>query len=58
VKTEDYAPDEEGEEGLYVLLRFTLTPTYPAEAPLLEVEESENMEEEHLGKRMKWDNFC
>lgn len=48
VKTEDYQPDEDDEEGLFVLLRFTLTPTYPAEAPLLEVEDSQNIEEEHL----------
>ena len=51
VKTEDYSPDEGGEEGLFVLLRFTFTPTYPTKALLLEVEESENIEDEHLGRR-------
>lgn len=50
VKTEDYNPDEEEEAGLFVLLRFTFTPTYPAEAPMVEVEESENIEEEHLAE--------
>ena len=51
MKTEDYSPDEGVEEGLFVLLRFTFTPTYPTEALLLEVEESENIEDEHLGRR-------
>jgi hypothetical protein len=51
VKTEDYNPEEEEGAGLFVLLRFTFVPSYPAEAPLVEVEESENILPEHLGRR-------
>ncbi len=51
VKTEDYSPDDDEGAGMFVLLRFTFTPSYPAEAPLVEVEESDNMEEEHLGRQ-------
>jgi len=47
VKTEDYE-DEETEVGRFVLLKFTFTPEYPSEAPLLEVEESDNLDDEHL----------
>jgi hypothetical protein len=50
VKTEDYNPEEEEGAGLFVLLRFTFVPSYPAEAPLVEVEESENILPEHLGR--------
>jgi hypothetical protein len=50
VKTEDYNPEEEEGAGLLVLLRFTFVPSYPAEAPLVEVEESENILPEHLGR--------
>jgi len=46
VKTEDY--DEEEEEGRLVLLKFTFTEKYPSEEPLLEIEDSENIDDDHL----------
>eukprot|EP00088_Acartia_fossae_P000999 TRINITY_DN1036_c0_g1_i4.p1 TRINITY_DN1036_c0_g1~~TRINITY_DN1036_c0_g1_i4.p1 ORF type:complete len:239 (+),score=82.21 TRINITY_DN1036_c0_g1_i4:54-770(+) len=46
VKTEDYNEDEG--EGRLVLFKFTFTEKYPSEEPLLEVEESENIDDEHL----------
>jgi hypothetical protein len=46
VKTEDY--DEDEGEGRLVLFKFTFTKKYPSEEPLLEVEESENIDDEHL----------
>jgi len=46
VKTEDY--DEDEGEGRLVLFKFTFTEKYPSEEPLLEVEESENIDDEHL----------
>nr|ACO12434.1 RWD domain-containing protein 1 [Lepeophtheirus salmonis] len=46
VKTVDY--DEDLGVGRYVLLKFTHTPKYPDELPLLEVEESENLTDELL----------
>jgi len=46
VKTEDY--DEDEGEGRLVLFKFTFTAKYPSEEPLLEVEDSENIDDEHL----------
>lgn len=46
VKTEDY--DEEEGEGRCVLFRFTFTEKYPSEELLLQVEESENIDDDHL----------
>jgi len=46
IKTDDYETDEA--DGIFVLLKFTFTPTYPSEAPLVEFEETENIEDEHL----------
>jgi len=46
VKTDDY--DEDEGLGRMVLLKFSFTKTYPSEAPLVEVEESENMEEDGI----------
>jgi len=46
VKTDDY--DEDEGLGRMVLLKFSFTKTYPNEAPLVEVEESENMEEDGI----------
>jgi len=51
VKTDDYDNDETV-EGRYVLLKFTFTPEYPNGAPLVEVEESEDLDDDHL-KEMK-----
>jgi len=47
VKTEDY-DDDSTDDGRFVLLKFTFTPEYPSEAPLVEVEESDNIDDEHL----------
>jgi hypothetical protein len=58
VKTEDYNPEEDEGAGLFVLLRFTFVPSYPAEAPLVEVEESENILPEHLGRAECLYVFC
>jgi len=46
VKTEDY--DEDEGKGRLVLFKFTFTEKYPSEEPFLEVEESENIDDEHL----------
>jgi len=46
VKTEDY--DEEMEEGRQVIFKFTFTEKYPSEELILEIEESENIDDEHL----------
>nr|ACO15750.1 RWD domain-containing protein 1 [Caligus clemensi] len=51
VKTADY--DEETGDGRYVLLKFTHTPKYPDELPLLEVEESENIDDDLLKELLK-----
>nr|ALS04740.1 RWD domain-containing protein 1 [Pseudodiaptomus poplesia] len=48
IKTEDFDPDEDENPGRMVLVKFELTPTYPAEPPIIEMEEEENMEEELL----------
>lgn len=46
VKTDDY--DEDEDTGRFVLLKFTFTRKYPSEAPLVEFEESINIDDEHL----------
>ncbi|XP_023334173.1 RWD domain-containing protein 1 [Eurytemora carolleeae] len=51
VKTEEYNEDEG--EGRYVLLKFTFTPKYPSEAPLVEFEETENIDDVHLDELHK-----
>jgi len=64
VKTEGYEldnDDDDGEEGLYVLLKFSYTEKYPEEAAVLEIEESDEAGEdgiveellEHLGQQME-----
>jgi len=50
VKTEDY--DEEEGEGRLVLIKFTFTTKYPDEKPLVEFEDSENIDDEHLDELM------
>ena len=63
VKTEGYEldnDDDDGEEGLYVLLKFSYTEKYPEEAAVLEIEESDEAGEdgiveellEHLGQQV------
>ena len=47
VKTEEY-DDEESEEGMMTLLRFTFPDTYPDVAPEIEVEECEGIEDDLL----------
>jgi hypothetical protein len=44
VKTDDYDEEEGGDEGLWVLLKFTFPDEYPDEAPGIEVEEEENLD--------------
>ena len=44
VKTEDYDPDDE-DKGIFVLLKFTLTPKYPEELPDLEAGDESDQEE-------------
>jgi len=52
VKSPDYE-DSGGSEGLYALLKFTHTPKYPDELPILEIEEkSDNLEEEEFLERL------
>lgn len=48
VKTETYDPEDDDPDGLYVLLKFTFTEKYPDEAPDMEIEESENIEDDVL----------
>lgn len=51
VKTDEY-DEEDGDpnNGLYALLKFTLTPKYPEEAPEIEVEECDNLDGEVKGQ--------
>jgi len=46
VKTEDYDEEEGDGEGMWVLLKFTFPKNYPDEAPEMEIEEEENMDED------------
>ena len=55
MKTDDFNDEDRGiclQNGLWVLLKFTFTPTYPEEVPLVEIEEEENMEEEMVHQLM------
>jgi len=47
IKTEDY-DDEDSEAGIYFLLKFSFTPKYPEELPLLEIEDEVNLDENEL----------
>lgn len=47
VKTDEF-DDEETEEGMWVLLKFTYPDTYPDVGVEIEFEESEGIEDEHL----------
>ena len=46
VKTDDYDEEDGGGEGMWVLLKFTFPKNYPDEAPEMEIEEEENMDED------------
>ena len=46
IATDEYDSEDPTDQGLYVLLKFTLTPKYPEEAPLIEFEESDNFDGE------------
>nr|XP_023024266.1 RWD domain-containing protein 1 [Leptinotarsa decemlineata] len=48
IKTEEYEPDSE--TGLSCNLVITYTPKYPEEAPIIEIENSENFEEHYEQK--------
>ncbi|KRT86049.1 hypothetical protein AMK59_2397 [Oryctes borbonicus] len=48
IKSEEHEP--ETDSGLSCNLTFTYTPKYPDEAPLIEIEESENISEEYERK--------
>ncbi|XP_023301092.2 RWD domain-containing protein 1 [Lucilia cuprina] len=59
IATEEY-DKEQGENGLACFLVFTYTPTYPDEAPLVEIDEPVNFEEgyekrllEHIAKSIE-----
>jgi len=48
IKTADYDDEDTEEEGRFVLLKFTFTPKYPEEAPLVDFEEVDNLEDEDV----------
>ena len=48
MKSEAYDNDEDDDEGLMVLLKFTYTDKYPEEKPLLEFEETDNIDDDVL----------
>ena len=54
VKSEAYDNDEDDDEGLMVLLKFTYTDKYPEEKPLLEFEETDNVDEDVLEEFMQY----
>ena len=54
MKSEAYDNDEDDDEGLMVLLKFTYTDKYPEEKPLLEFEETDNVDEDVLEEFMQY----
>jgi len=46
IKTEDF--DEDGEDGVFFLLKFSFTPKYPEELPILEIDEEINLDDHEL----------
>lgn len=46
IKSENY--EQEGEDGMCCSLIFTYTPKYPDETPEIDVEDAENLEDEHI----------
>ena len=46
IKTENY--DEDGEDGLFTLVKISYTPKYPDELPILELEDCVNIDEYDL----------
>ena len=46
VKTEDY--EEDGEDGLFALIKITYTPKYPDDLPVLELEDCVNIDQYSL----------
>jgi len=53
VKTDDYDEESGGNEGRWVLLKFTFPPKYPDEIPEMEFEEEENVDSDMKTDMMK-----
>jgi len=53
VKTDDYDEESGGNEGRWVLLKFTFPPKYPDEIPEMEFEEEENIDDDMKDEMME-----
>lgn len=47
IKTEEYEPDTDTDSGLSCDLVITYTPKYPEEAPIIEIENAENFDDDY-----------